>query len=70
MSQHTLRALTLIVSLQATAYTAFVRATSPRGHRGSATTEYILWAVAVIGIVGIARAAVKLYVKTQSGHVK
>jgi heme/copper-type cytochrome/quinol oxidase subunit 2 len=38
--------------------------------RGSVTTEHVLWAVAVIGIVGIVVAAVTSYVTTQAGKIK
>jgi uncharacterized membrane protein len=41
-----------------------------RGERGSVTTEYVLWAVAVIAIVGIVVAAVTAYVQAQSGKIK
>lgn len=41
-----------------------------RAERGSVTTEHVLWAVAVIAIVGIVVAAVKTYVTSQSGNIK
>lgn len=41
-----------------------------RDERGSVTTEHVLWAVAVIAIVGIVAAAVKAYVETQAGNIK
>ena len=41
-----------------------------RQERGSVTTEYVLWAVAVIAIVAIVVAAVKAYVTSQAGHIK
>ena len=41
-----------------------------RDERGSVTTEHVLWAVAVIAIVGIVVAAVKVYVETQAGKIK
>lgn len=41
-----------------------------RDERGSVTTEYVLWAVAVIAIVGIVVAAVKAYVTSQAGNIK
>ncbi len=41
-----------------------------RDEAGSVTTEYVLWAVAVIAIVAIVVAAVKTYVTTQAGHLK
>ncbi|MCW2588307.1 MAG: hypothetical protein JWQ86_734 [Mycobacterium sp.] len=40
-----------------------------RSERGSVTTEHVLWAVAVIGIVAIVVAAVKAYVTTQAGNI-
>ena len=41
-----------------------------RDERGSVTTEHVLWAVAVIAIVGIVVAAVKTYVENQAGNIK
>ena len=41
-----------------------------RSERGSVTTEHVLWAVAVIAIVGIVVAAITAYVKTQAGNIK
>jgi hypothetical protein len=41
-----------------------------RSERGSVTTEHVLWAVAVIAIVGIVVAAVKTYVESQAGNIK
>jgi hypothetical protein len=41
-----------------------------RGERGSVTTEHVLWAVAVIALVGIVVAAVKAYVQSQAGNIK
>ena len=41
-----------------------------RDQRGSVTTEHVLWAVAVIAIVGIVVAAVKAYVTTQAGNIR
>jgi hypothetical protein len=40
-----------------------------RSQRGSVTTEHVLWAVAVIGIVAIVVAAVKAYVTSQAGNI-
>jgi hypothetical protein len=42
----------------------------PRDERGSVTTEHVLWAVAVIAIVGIVVAALKAYVSSQAGNIK
>jgi hypothetical protein len=41
-----------------------------RTDRGSVTTEHVLWAVAVIAIVGIVVAAITSYVTKQSGNIK
>ena len=41
-----------------------------RDERGSVTTEHVLWAVAVIAIVGVVVAAIKAYVETQAGNIK
>lgn len=41
-----------------------------RSERGSVTTEHVLWAVAVIAIVGVVVAAITAYVKTQAGNIK
>lgn len=41
-----------------------------RNERGSVTTEHVLWAVAVIAIVGIVVAAIKAYVESQAGNIK
>jgi hypothetical protein len=46
------------------------RRLAARGERGSVTTEHVLWAVAVIAIVGIVVAAVKAYVTSQAGNIK
>ena len=40
------------------------------GDRGSVTIEQVIWAVAVIAIVGIVVAAVKSYVTTQAGNIR
>lgn len=37
---------------------------------GSVTIEHVLWAVAVIAIVGVVVAAVTSYVKSQAGNIK
>ncbi|MBJ7353942.1 MAG: hypothetical protein JHC98_03880 [Thermoleophilaceae bacterium] len=41
-----------------------------RDEQGSVTTEHVLWAVAVIAIVGIVVAAIKAYVESQAGNIK
>jgi len=45
-------------------------AKTSRSERGSVTTEHVLWAVAVIAIVGIVVAAITSYVTKQSGNIK
>jgi hypothetical protein len=40
------------------------------GERGSVTIEHVLWAVAVIAIVGVVVAAVKAYVTSQAGNIR
>ena len=45
-------------------------APSGRDERGSVTTEHVLWAVAVIAIVGIVVAVLKAYVTSQAGNIK
>lgn len=47
-----------------------LRASSDRDERGSVTTEHVLWAVAVIAIVGVVVAVLKAYVTTQAGNIK
>lgn len=46
------------------------RLRSARDERGSVTTEHVLWAVAVIVIVGIVVAVLKAYVTKQAGKLK
>ena len=36
---------------------------------GSVTIEHVLWAVAVVGIVGIVAAAITAYVRAQAGNI-
>ncbi len=60
-----IRILVLLLAAQLAIESRFRRA-----ERGSVTTEHVLWAVAVIAIVGIVVAAVKTYVTTQSGNIK
>jgi heme/copper-type cytochrome/quinol oxidase subunit 2 len=43
---------------------------SHRSERGSVTMEHVLWAVAVIGIVGIVVLAVTNYVTSEAGKIK
>lgn len=65
--------LRLIVLLHLEVTGATARATHRQQHRderGSVTTEHVLWAVAVIAIVGIVVAAVRAYVTSQAGALK
>ena len=62
--------LQLFVMLHVTLLRADYRLSTPRGERGSVTTEHVLWAVAVIAIVGVVVAAVKGYVTSQAGKLK
>jgi hypothetical protein len=49
---------------------ARTRSAPTRDERGSVTIEHVLWAVAVLAIVGVVVAAVKAYVATQAGNLK
>lgn len=60
-----LRLLTTLMAIRHQAESRLVR-----DERGSVTTEHVLWAVAVIAIVGIVVAAVKAYVTSQAGNIK
>lgn len=51
-------------------YSLRARTRAVRSERGSVTIEHVLWAVAVLAIVGVVVAAVKAYVTTQAGHLK
>lgn len=61
-----LRLLTTLMAVRHQAESRLVR----DDERGSVTTEHVLWAVAVIAIVGIVVAAVKAYVTSQAGNIK
>ena len=63
--------LKVLIPLQLAVLTAYddLRA-ARRDERGSVTTEHVLWAVAVIAIVGVVVAAVKAYVTAQAGNIK
>ncbi|MDO9497278.1 MAG: hypothetical protein Q7J48_16360 [Nocardioides sp.] len=56
-------ALTLLASLEG-------RVTRQRDERGSVTIEQVLWAGAVIVIVGIVVAAIKFFVTSESAKIK
>lgn len=66
--------LKVLVMLQIAAHTAQAavvdRSRFRRDERGSVTMEHVLWAVAVIGIVGIVVLAVTNYVTAQSAKIK
>jgi hypothetical protein len=63
--------LRVLVLLQIAALSKYdeLRA-SRRSERGSVTMEHVLWAVAVIGIVGIVVLAVTNYVTSEAGKIK
>jgi hypothetical protein len=46
------------------------RATGGAAERGSITIEQVIWAVAVIAIVGIVVTAITSYVTAQAGKIK
>ena len=62
--------LQLVVMLHITLLRAEHRLSTAKDERGSVTTEHVLWAVAVIAIVGVVVAAVKGYVTSQAGNLK
>ena len=66
--------LKLFIALQMAAMTALAsledRATRQRDERGSVTIEQVLWAGAVIVIVGIVVAAIKFFVTSESAKIK
>lgn len=64
------RLLALLLTLHLWASTEVDTRRRARDERGSVTTEHVLWAVAVIAIVGIVVAAVKAYVTSQAGNIK
>ena len=66
--------LKLFIALQMAALTALAsledRVTRQRDERGSVTIEQVIWAGAVIIIVGIVVAAIKAFVTEKSGDIK
>ena len=66
--------LKLFITLQLAALTASAglqdRATKRRDQRGSVTIEQVIWAGAVIVIVGIVVAAIKAFVTSESAKIK
>ena len=66
--------LKLFIALQLAVLTALAsledRVTRQRDERGSVTIEQVLWAGAVIVIVGIVVAAIKFFVTSESAKIK
>ncbi|MGB0191665.1 MAG: hypothetical protein ACPF9W_11940 [Nocardioides sp.] len=66
--------LKLFIALQLAALTTLAsledRVTRPRDERGSVTIEQVIWAGAVIVIVGIVVAAIKFFVTSESAKIK
>ena len=62
--------LRLLVLLHLNSRSIDDRLKSRASERGSVTMEHVLWAVAVIAIVGVVVAAVKAYVTSQAGNIK
>jgi hypothetical protein len=67
--------LKLYITLQLAALTAIAglqdrAATKRRDQRGSVTIEQVIWAGAVIVIVGIVVAAIKAFVTSESAKIK
>lgn len=66
--------LKLCIALQMAALTMLAgiedRVTKDRDERGSVTIEQVLWAGAVIVIVGIVVAAIKFFVTSESAKIK
>ena len=66
--------LKLFIALQLAGLTTLAtledRVTRQRDERGSVTIEQVLWAGAVIVIVGIVVAAIKFFVTEKSGDIK
>lgn len=65
--------LHLVATLHAFGVTLFDKAVitlTTEPERGSETIEKVLWAVAVIAIVGIVVTAITNYVTTQAGNIR
>ena len=66
--------LKLFIALQLAALTMLTtledRVTRKRDERGSVTIEQVIWAGAVIVIVGVVVAAIKAFVTSESGKIK
>ena len=66
--------LKLFIALQLAALTTLAsledRVTRQRDERGSVTIEQVIWAGAVILIVGIVVAAIRAFVTSEAGKIK
>ncbi len=66
--------LKIYIALQLAALTTLAalegRVTKKRDQRGSVTIEQVIWAGAVIVIVGIVVAAIKAFVTSESAKIK
>lgn len=62
--------ITLYVGWLALVARTGARAARGRGERGSVTMEQVLWAVAMIAIVGIVVAAIKTYVTSEAAKIR
>lgn len=66
--------LKIYIALQLVALTTLAaledRVTKKRDERGSVTIEQVIWAGAVIMIVGIVVAAIKAFVTSESAKIK
>jgi heme/copper-type cytochrome/quinol oxidase subunit 2 len=66
--------LKLFITLQVTALAMIAsledRVVKHRDERGSVTIEQVIWAGAVIVIVGIVVAAIRAFVTSESGKIK
>lgn len=67
--------LKLFITLQVTALAVIASmedriAKYPRDERGSVTIEQVIWAGAVILIVGIVVAAIRAFVTSEAGKIK
>ena len=66
--------LKIYIALQLAALTTLAaledRVTTKRDERGSVTIEQVIWAGAVILIVGIVVAAIRAFVTSEAGKIK
>jgi heme/copper-type cytochrome/quinol oxidase subunit 2 len=63
------RLITLWTLIRHWADTRHETLTRAGAERGSVTMEHVLWAVAIIAIVGIVVAAITTFVQTQAGNI-